>query len=376
LKAAQWISTRQDTFPTVVCSKLSALHTSTRQRPVRHGEDALENAFGPSWRQFMELEKEPLGSGCVATVYKGHISTGENAGRTIAVKVLHPDVRETVHLDLALLRKVADVAESLPFLQLHWLSLSECVEEFSSLMEMQTDLRREALNLERFISDFEDDPRLVFPRPIYPWVSEGVLVEEFVNGSPISNFFPSAKLAHLGLQAFLSMVFLKNFVHGDLHPGNLMVGQREDSEEECLIFLDAGLVCELDHHDRENFLDLFRAVVVGNGTLAGSLMIERAKDGRCTDPDGFAEGVNDLVQNARSSGLRLGQIQAGELLARMFRLCMKHEVKLESKFARLLIAIIVLEGVGRSLDPNCNVLDAALPVVLEAARMKTERAQQ
>lgn len=277
LKAAQWISTRQDTFPTVVCSKLSALHTSTKKRPARHGEEALEQAFGPSWRQFMELEEEPLGSGCVASVYKGHMSAGENARTEIAVKVLHPDIRKTVELDLALLRRVAELAERLPFLQLQWLSLSECVEEFSSLMEMQMDLRREAVNLERFIRDFQDDPKVVFPRPIQPWVSEGVLVEEFLSGSPISNFFPSARLARMGLQAFLNMVFLNNFVHGDLHPGNLMVGQRDDSGEECLIFLDAGIVCELDRHDRTNFLDLFHAVVVGNGTLAGSLMIERVR---------------------------------------------------------------------------------------------------
>lgn len=244
---------------------------------MRHGEEALQQAFGPSWRQFIELEEEPLGSGCVASVYKGHINAGENAGKEIAVKVLHPDIRKTVQLDLALLQKVAEVAENLPFLHLHWLSLSECVEEFSSLMKMQMDLRREAVNLERFINDFEDDPRLVFPRPIYPWVSEGVLVEEFLSGSPISNFFPSAKLARMGLQAFLNMVFLKNFVHGDLHPGNLMVGERDDGGEECLIFLDAGIVCELDHNDRENFLDLFHAVVIGNGTLAGSLMIERVR---------------------------------------------------------------------------------------------------
>ncbi|CAM9851372.1 unnamed protein product, partial [Scytosiphon promiscuus] len=373
IKAAQWISTRQDMFPEVVCSKLSAMHTSTRKMPMCYGEEALEQAFGPSWREFMKLEEEALGSGCVASVYKGHMSTGESAGQEIAVKVLHPDIRKTVQLDLALLRKVAEVAEKLPFLQLHWLSLSEFVGEFSSLMEMQMDLRLEAINLERFISDFKDDPKLSFPRPIRPWVSEGVLVEEFLRGSPISNFFPSAKLARMGLQAFLNMVFLKNFVHGDLHPGNLMVGKGADGEGDCLIFLDAGIVCELDQHDRENFLDLFHAVVVGNGTLAGSLMIERARDGRCTDPEGFCEGVNELVQNARSSGLRLREIQAGELLERMFRLCMKHEVKLESKFARLLIAITILEGVGRSLDPNCNILNAALPVVLKAAQRKTER---
>lgn len=181
------------------------------------GKRALDEAFGPSWRPFLALEDEPLGSGCVASVYKGRIIAGENAGRQIAVKVLHPDVQKAVQLDLAFMRGAATVAEMLPFLHLQWLSLSESVDEFASLMEMQMDLRREAANLERFIKDFENDATVVFPQPIYPWVAANVLVENFLRGEPVSNFFPSKKLARMGLQAFLHMVFITNFVHGDLH---------------------------------------------------------------------------------------------------------------------------------------------------------------
>lgn len=71
----------------------------------------------------------------------------------------------------------------------------------------------------------------------------------------------------------LSQVFLENFVHGDLHPGNLLVDQRDDKLR--LVVLDAGIVCKLGDEDRRNFVDLFHAIVVGDGKLAGRLMIER-----------------------------------------------------------------------------------------------------
>lgn len=212
-------------FPTYVCSRLAQLHTFTRKRSVRVGEHALDEAFGPSWRPFLALEDEPLGSGCVASVYKGRIIAGENAGRQIAVKILHSGVYKAVQLDLAFMRGAAKAVEMLPFLQLKWLSLSESVDEFASLMEMQMDLRREAVNLERFIKDFEDDPAVFFPQPIYPWVAANVLVEDFLRGEPISNFFPSKKLADMGLQAFLHMVLITNFVHGDLHV-SILVARR------------------------------------------------------------------------------------------------------------------------------------------------------
>lgn len=40
-------------------------------------------------------------------------------------------------------------------------------------------MRQEARNLERFHQDFQDDPRLVFPRPVHPWVTDSILVEDF-----------------------------------------------------------------------------------------------------------------------------------------------------------------------------------------------------
>ncbi|CAN0530145.1 unnamed protein product, partial [Ectocarpus sp. 12 AP-2014] len=189
IKAGQWASTRRDTFPEQVCTQLGELHRFTRTSTRAHGEGALQQAFGDSWRQFLALEDEPLGSGCVASVYKGHIFAGENEGKVVAVKVLHPGIKETVQLDLEVMRRAAEVLEHIPVLHLHWLSLVECVDQFASLMEMQMDLRQEAANLERFTKNFEDDPTILFPNPVYPWVHESVLMEDFLRGEPVSDFF-------------------------------------------------------------------------------------------------------------------------------------------------------------------------------------------
>lgn len=41
------------------------------------------------------------------------------------------------------------------------------------------------------------------------------------------------------------------------------------------------------------------------------------------------------------------------------------QVKLESNFASIVFAIMVLEGLGRSLDPNLDILDLAKPLLLK-----------
>ena len=42
-------------------------------------------------------------------------------------------------------------------------------------------------------------------------------------------------LADIGIAAFLKMLFVDNFVHGDLHPGNIHV-RIDDGKKLCVLF--------------------------------------------------------------------------------------------------------------------------------------------
>ena len=57
-------------------------------------------------------------------------------------------------------------------------------------------------------------------------------------------------------------------------------------------------------------------------------------------------------------------LQASSILAEAFELACRHRVKIESNFANVCVAIMVLEGVGRQLDPSLDILQAAAPIVL------------
>ena len=48
-------------------------------------------------------------------------------------------------------------------------------------------------------------------------------------------------------------------------------------------------------------------------------------------------------------------------------LCYQHQVKLESRYATILVALGIVEGLGRSLDPNMDILKQAAPYVIKAA---------
>ena len=274
--------------------------------------------------------------------------------------------------------------------------------------------------------DNVQESKILFPRPMEGWISKNVLVEDLVdNATPIAEFLNDSteegikirrELASPLLRAFLKMVFIDNLSHGDLHAGNVLVqtsvversatktwreklllpfvnmGKNTTSNDSSssiqpstrtevrrqIVFLDAGIATTLSPNDQRNLLDLFRAVLLNDGNRAGRLMVERARYERCSHTPGgveaFAHGIQELVSEFHyrrrgEAGLTLGAVRIGSLLSRVLDLCRVHGVEIDPAMASIVISTLVLEGLGRSLDPSLNLIDFAVPFVLGRGRV-------
>jgi len=100
-------------------------------------------------------------------------------------------------------------------------------------------------------------------------------------------------------------------------------------------------------------------------------MVERAKYERCSQtPDGinlFAEKIEKIVlefHDRRKEGLTLGAVRIGVLLTRVLDLCRIHGVEIDPAMASVVISTLVLEGLGRTLSPDLDLLNFARPFVL------------
>lgn len=309
---------------------------------------------------------------------------------------------------------------------MHWISLPEEVDVFGTMMNQQLDLRHEADNLAVFESHFA--PRKVpvtFPRPLKVFSTTDMLVEEYMNAVPLEAFLRNGggpfdyQIATVGLDAFLNMLLLDNFVHSDLHPGNIMIkfskppttrmllksiyqslfhsqpmvtADYSDSDgivarmralarsprewhaelDELhrggyvpeIVFIDAGLVTTLDETNRTNFLDLFRAVAEFDGYKTGQLMVARSRTPELAiDTETFALKMQHLVLSVKRKTFSLGQIKISDLLTEVLRNVRVHHVKMEGDFINTVISILLLEGIGRQLDPNLDLFATALPML-------------
>ncbi|XP_035257978.1 uncharacterized aarF domain-containing protein kinase 2 [Anguilla anguilla] len=470
IKLGQWASTRRDVFSPEFCDRFSRLHVQVRPHSWAHTKQCLRGAFGDAWKRLFRFHsREPVGSGCVAQVYRasaqvdsiqdpvfqqlvgdmerddpleaweipglggtlgslwgrGHEDddgeelskdgrggggdrpsaghgeqgrTGDTSHKqehlmSVAIKVLHPGVRRQVQVDLLLMKAGSWVLHCLPGLK--WLSLPEIVDEFEKLMIRQIDLRYEAENMERFRENFRDVDFVTFPTPLRPFVTRNILVETFEESEPISNFLTQdvpeevkRRIARMGVDTLLKMIVVDNFVHGDLHPGNilvqggrgeaplgtatltdlcdtLVVSMRPAAAPLRLVLLDAGIVARLSEGDLRNFRAVFTAVVLREGERVAELILNHARANECQDVPRFKREMAELVNETLSNTLTLGKVQVADLLSRVFGLLITHKVKLESNFASIVFAIMVLEGLGRSLDPNLDILKIAKPMLLK-----------
>ena len=123
IKLAQWSSSRPDLFGAHACAQFTHLQDATNPHKWSATEASLSSMFGEGWREVLRLDPSPIGSGCIAQVYRGELlerSTGE--WKPVAVKVIHPDVSEYIEVDMDLLRTVGWLLESVP--KLKWLNPS------------------------------------------------------------------------------------------------------------------------------------------------------------------------------------------------------------------------------------------------------------
>jgi len=380
IKLTQWASTRSDLFNEDFISHFSKLQDSTRGHGWDSTHTMLQSNLGENYQsEYLEIDPtiDPIGSGCIAQVYRGTLKQPTGflpAGTEVAVKVQHPRIRRKVFEDFYIMNKVASFLERIPYLNLDYLSIQDSVDQFRSIMLPQMDLRCEARNLTRFLQDFANDDEVTFPQPIHELTSNDILVETFMHGEPILNYLHEGRtmedrklITTIGLRMVMEMIFLYDFVHGDLHPGNILVDKKPDGTIR-LNILDCGLVVEMGETEHRNLVRILGAFIKRDGMSAGSLMVDTAK--RCQasalDVALFCEGIQKICTDDLDNNFLE---KVGDYLADICYLACKHKVKLEASFINAALACEIMEGIATQLYPSLQCQTIALPMVLKAEFM-------
>lgn len=385
IKWGQWAATRPDLFPRDLCDELAEFQTKAPSHKFSYSRKCIENAFGRKLYEIFEnFEEEPVASGSIAQVHRATLKYKFPGQRikpvVVAVKVRHPGVSEVIKRDFVLINLVARISSLFP--NLKWLRLDESIQQFAVFMMSQVDLSREAAHLSRFIYNFRRWKDVSFPVPLYPLVHPSVLVETFEQGENVLHYvgrleeeghehFKNA-LAHIGTHALLKMLLVDNFIHADMHPGNILVrvGKSRASPIPLLksrphvIFLDVGMTTELCKQERQCLVEFFKAVALQDGRTAAEYTLRLSKQQNCPDPKSFIEEVEKSFKFWRSpEGKSIHTADRMQQLLEHVRRC---KVNIDGNVCAVIVTTLVLEGWQRRLDPEYDVLQALQTLLFKA----------
>ncbi|KAF2305079.1 hypothetical protein GH714_001639 [Hevea brasiliensis] len=373
IKWGQWAATRPDLFARDLCTKLSELHTKAPEHSFAYTRKTIERAFGRKLTEIFEgFEEVPVASGSIAQVHRASLRfryPGQKQVKpmVVAVKVRHPGVGESIRRDFEIINLVAKISNFVP--TLNWLRLDESVQQFAVFMMSQVDLAREAAHLSRFIYNFQRCKDVSFPKPVYPLVHPAVLVETYEQGECVSHYVDEIEghnriksaLAHIGTHALLKMLLVDNFIHADMHPGNILVRVSQKSSRKGLfkskphvIFLDVGMTAELSKSDQVNLIEFFKAVACRDGRAAAECTLRLSKQQNCPNPKAFIEEVEEAFTFWGTPEGDL--IHPAECMQELLQKVRRHKVNIDGNVCTVMVTTLVLEGWQRKLDPGYNVM--------------------
>lgn len=346
----------------------------------------------------------------VERLVNGRIRRGGQK-REVAVKVRHPGVVDALTRDFEILVWMAGLSKSIKWLEP--LQLENTIQQFGVHMLQQVDFRHEADNLDKFRKSFLLMPAISFPTPIPGLATEEILVETYEEGVSIASYLLSPEadkemlgseqnktLAGLGVKTLFKMLIDDNFLHADLHPGNILVrlpngvahtlssivrGNASTSLKDLadvdgeststlsdaspeIIILDTGLATRLTPFHQASLAKMFHAIVTWDGSTVADSILSFADNVKANvDYTDFRADIAKAVDQFSSTTPR-----AGECMGAIFETVQKYHLCLDPNVMIAVVTVMVLEGWQWRLDPTVNILDY-LDDVLKASARKYAR---
>jgi ubiquinone biosynthesis protein len=348
IKLGQVLSTRADLLPPPYLEALSRLQDQIEPFPFAEVDRIVSGELGVRLsKAFADFERQPLAAASLAQVHLAHMRDG----RTVVVKVQRPNIREQIVEDLEALSQIAQFLDAHTELGKRY-DFENMLKDLRASLLRELDFKLEANNLITFSENLREFEHLIIPEPIENYCTSRVLTMEYIPGKKITELSPlrlmeidGPGLARELFRAYLKQILLDGFLHADPHPGNVFL-----TDDDQIALLDLGMVARLLPGLRDNVLRLLLAIAEGRGEEAAEITIRIGEPKPRFDKPEFSKRIAELV--AENADASLTRLNAGKVVLEITKISADCWFRLPSEFTMVAKALLNLDRVVFTLDPN------------------------
>lgn len=364
IKLGQALSTRSDLIGEEIASDLAGLRDKLPPFSTKIARQIVEDEFGAKIADlFIEFADVPVAAASIAQVHKATTRDG----KTVAVKILRPEIQAAFARDLELFFWIAEIVEK-RLQHLRRLKPVEVVQTFKETVFFELDLRFEAAAASEMADNIKShEAGLRVPAVFWSLTSRRVLTCEWVDGIAFSDIeliknsgFLANEILGKAVRSLFLQVFKDGFFHADLHPGNLFLDAQGD-----LVAVDFGIMGRLDLNSRLYIAAILRGFMTEDYKSVADMHFDAGYVPATKSRESFQQACMAVARPIM--GKPLNEISIAALLGQMFAIAAEFEMEVQPQLLLMQKTMMVAEGVGRMLNPSINMWELATPLIEEWA---------
>ena len=363
VKLGQFLATRPDVVGKSIARDLESLQDKMAPFPQSEAEAAVASAFDKPLAAIYASFGPAVAAASIAQVHRAEVEI-DGARKPVAVKILRPGIERRFKSDLDAFFFAARKAEAFSA-EARRLRFIEVVSTLARSVAMEMDFRLEAAALSEMAENTQKDADFRVPTVDWDRTAREVLTLEWIDGTPLNDHAALAArgldlpaLGHKVIQSFLRHALRDGFFHADMHPGNLFV-----DDDGRLAAVDFGIMGRLRPKERRFLAEILLGFITRDYQRTAQVHFDAGYVPRHHSVESFAQAIRAIGEPIHNRTAE--DISMAKLLMLLFEVTGLFDMRTRPELLLLQKTMVVVEGVGRSLDPKLDMWSTADPVVRE-----------
>ena len=370
VKLGQICALRPDLLEPDRCIQLQELYSRAPSIPAENFDKLLDKYTNSSFRSyFKHIDSTPFAAASIGQIHRAEL----NDGSRVVIKLIKGDFKKSFARDVRRMKRWMKMGLFFnPKLKKvgNPIGLLNHIEDYTlrelNLLNEITGKER----LERLAEEYSEKfpmPKLRFPKIWKDLSSENVLVMEEITEPTLESHLNAGSMEWDDLLQLFRIhgayMFGMGVFHGDLHPGNAMMGSDKN-----FVFIDTGAICEAPEHVRKALFGFFYFLAKGelqNAFDAMLTMAEVAPTGKTLET--YYESMYELYDGF--VGTSVSEVSLTQQMMKTVKAAVLAGCSFGDEAFPIIRSLMYMDGMVLKGHPNVDLISSMGPYLDEFATL-------